>query len=93
MNLQGWSIPEPRLPEMRVPSEGEIAAGYQGNMWIATKGNWKLEVVWRGDQGKFLCRTFRIDDPENPAESRAFDYPHEVVDWIGVWLTQLARVV
>lgn len=82
---------EPRLPEMRVPDESELAT-YQGELWIATKGHWKLEVRWRGDHGKFLCRAVRVDDPQNPAEARTFDYPHEVVDWIGSWGTRLGNV-
>jgi len=90
VNLRGWRMSEPRLPEMRVPTEGEVGT-YRGELWLATKGDWKLEVLWRGDHGKFLCRAVRVDDPDNPAASRTFDYPHEVVDWIGVWTTQLAK--
>jgi hypothetical protein len=92
VSLQGgWTVPESRLPEMRVPSDDELAQGYRGDIWIASKGDWKIEVVWRGDQGKFLCRSVHADEPDNPRESRTFDYPHEVVDWIGVWSTQLVR--
>lgn len=82
---------EPRLPEMRTPSPQEVATGYRGDMWMATKGDWKLEVVWRGDEAKFHCRTSRISDPAKPVELRSFDYPHEVVDWIGIWSAQLVR--
>ena len=76
---------------MTIPTDAELAAGYKGERWLATKGDWKLEVVWRGDHAKYLCLTARISHPDNPVESRSFDYPHEVNDWIGVWGAQLAR--
>ena len=91
VTLNGWHMGEPRLPEMTIPTADELAAGYGGERWMATKGDWKIEVVWRGDHAKYLCRTSRISDPENPMEARTFTYPHEVVDWIGVWGAQLAR--
>ena len=92
INLKGWRMGEPRLPEMTLPTDEELAAGYEGELWMATKGDWKLEVVWRGDYAKYRCQAVRFSDPDNPAESRTFDYPHEVVDWISVWNMQLVGV-
>jgi len=91
VSLKGWSMGESRLPEMTVPTPKELARGYQGELWMAVKGDWKLEVCWRGDHAKFNCQAVRLSAPENPMESRAFDYPHEVIDWIGIWGAQLAR--
>lgn len=92
MSLNGWAMGEPRLPEMTVPTDEERETGCRGELWMATKGDWKLEVVWRGDHAKYLCRTVRLSDRDNPVEARTFDYPHEVVDWIGMWGAQLTRV-
>lgn len=86
----GWSSSDPGLPEMSLPTEEELVAGYEGRLWRAQKGSWTLEVLWRGDTAKFFCQVLRA--PENePRESRAFDYPHEVVAWLGVWFAQLVE--
>lgn len=89
--LKGWATDDPRLPEMSLPTFEELEEGYEGETWSATKGDWGLKVRWRGDHAKFLCEATRLSNPGDPAESRTFDYPHEVVDWISVWATQLVR--
>jgi hypothetical protein len=75
---------------MAVPTAEELAEGYAGCLWMARKGPWTLEVRWRGDLAKFFCRLLREDESE-PREARTFDYPHEVVEWVGTWFAQLAR--
>ncbi|GAG23398.1 unnamed protein product, partial [marine sediment metagenome] len=65
-------------------------AGYNGVAWTATKLGWRLQVLWRGDQAKFYCRAGRIGE-DDVREARLFDYPHEVVEWMGRWFTQLAQ--
>jgi hypothetical protein len=75
---------------MSLPTEEETVQGYEGHLWTARKGPWALEVRWRGDTAKFLCRLLR-EAEEGPREVRTFDYPHEVVEWVGIWFAQLAR--
>ena len=87
----GWAISEPRLPEMRVPSEDELAAGYRGETWSASKGPWTLNVVWAGDQGKFWCSAMHTESPTEPREMTSLDYPHEVIEWLGTWNARVAR--
>lgn len=86
----GWTAREPALPEMTLPSAEELADGYEGVLWEARGAPWVLEVRWRGDRRKFLCRALR-EDEETPRSDRALDYPHEVVEWLQVWLTQIAH--
>lgn len=92
LDLPGWETNLPGLMEMRVPSEEERAE-YQGDLWTATRDGWRLQVLWRGDHGRYLCKAIRLEEPEEPAESRVFDYPHEVVDWITVWVGHIDKRV
>lgn len=92
VDLKGWEVNLPGLPEMRVPTPAEVEEGYRGVLWRASKTTWNLDVVWRGDLGRYLCRAVRLEEPDDPAESRVFDYPHEVVDWISVWVAHLDKV-
>lgn len=86
----GWSSEYTGVPDMNVPTPDELKAGYEGEIWIATRGKQRLEVRWRGDHAKYLCRVY-LDaaDKESPAESRTFDYPHEVINWLGLWFQNI----
>jgi len=87
----GWSSDHLGLPEMTLPTESDLAGGYEGDMWIGKKQSWSLEVRWRGDQAKFHCHTFKAPE-EAPREAKVFDYPHEVVEWLSLWFAQLMNV-
>ena len=89
--LPGWVSEDRGLPEMTLPTAGDIEAGYEGDVWTATKRSWKLEVRWRGDQARYHCRTFK-EGEEAPREAKVFEYPHEVVEWMSLWFAQLANV-
>jgi hypothetical protein len=91
VTLDGWEMEDPCLPEMRVPTREEIEAGYEGVRWSARKKGWALEVVWRGDRGKYVCRSLQSDDEDHVFEECSFDYPHEVVEWVGTWVAQVGR--
>jgi len=83
---EGWTSSDPGLPDLTVPTEQELANGYEGETWTATRGQQKLEVRWRCNHGAYLCRVFLdLEDEENPHEARTFDYPHEVLDWLARW--------
>lgn len=75
---------------MRAPTREEMEVGYEGARWRARKGGWTLEVHWRGDRAKYVCCVLR-DGEDEPREARIFDYPHEIVEWVGLWFAQLAR--
>ena len=64
---------------------------YEGTSWKARKGSWALEVRWRGDHALFVCRAVKDGNEESPMEHRTFTYPHEVVEWLGIWFTQLTK--
>ena len=68
--LPGWVSEDRGLPEMTLPTAGDIEAGYEGDVWTATKRSWKLEVRWRGDQARYQCA---IEKPqhEDQIEHRA----------------------
>jgi hypothetical protein len=76
---------------MTLPTPAEIDAGYTGDLWSATKLSWQLQVLWRGDIGKYRCRVVKDDEGGRPREDRTFDYPHEVVEWLGECFTRLAQ--
>lgn len=76
---------------MTLPTPTDVEAGYEGDTWLAKKGFWRLEVRWRGDHAKFHCRTFKVDEEES-REARAFEYPHEIIEWMSLWFAQLANV-
>ena len=86
----GWTSSDPGLPEME-PVSPEKREGYMGTSWVGRKGSWQLEVRWRGDQALFICRAVKDGNEESPMEHRTFSYPHEVVEWLGIWFSQLAR--
>jgi len=86
----GWRSSDPGLPEM-LPVAPDEREGYEGVAWRATKGSWQLEVRWRGDHGLFVCRAVKDGAEENPMEHRTFPYPHEVVEWLGIWFAQLVK--
>lgn len=72
------------------PDATELEQGYEGVLWTAHRGNQKLEVRWMGNHAKYLCRVFLVpQDDENPTESRVFDYPHEVLQWLGIWFQNM----
>lgn len=86
----GWETPFTGIPDMTVPTEEELAQGYTGALWYAERGNQRLELRWMGKQGKYICRVYLTQtDLENPHESVTFDYPHEVLDWVMMWLQNL----
>lgn len=75
---------------MLIPSQAELDAGYEGDLWAATRQDQKLEVRWRGDHGKYLCRVYlNSENEEEPTEARTFDYPHEVINWLGLWFQNI----
>jgi len=87
----GWSSEDAGIPDMTVPTPAELEAGYEGDLWVATRTNQRLEVRWRGDHGKYLCRVYldAAADDEAPTEARTFDYPHEVINWLGLWFQNI----
>jgi hypothetical protein len=86
----GWNSRYAGLPEMALPTRAELDAGYEGDLWSAAKLSWRIDVIWRGDLGKYRCAAVKDEDEDNPREARTFDYPHEVVEWLGQWFTRLA---
>lgn len=87
----GWSSDQAGLPEMTLPTRADIEAGYDGDLWTASKRSWRLEIRWRGDHAMYHCRAFRVGD-DRYREARSFEYPHEVVDWMSIWFAQLTNV-
>lgn len=88
---KGWTSGTQGIPDLSYPTEVELKAGYEGESWTGTNGAWTLEIMWRGDHAKYLCRALCRDERENPQESRTFNYPHEVVEWLEKWFTHLGR--
>ena len=75
---------------MNCPDPKELEEGYNGVLWTAHRGDQMLEVRWVGTHAKYFCRVFLApEDRENPTESRTFDYPHEVIDWLGMWFQNM----
>jgi len=87
----GWSSRQAGLPEISIPTQAERDAGYVGDVWIARKLSWRIEVVWRGDIGRFRCRVIKNEEVDRPRDDRMFDYPHEVVEWVGNCFARLAQ--
>lgn len=82
----GWTSSDKGLPDMSCPDPEELKDGYVGVLWTAHRGDQTLEVRWMGNHAKYFCRVFMTpEDRENPAESRTFAYPHEVLDWLAMW--------
>jgi len=85
----GWASSDPGLPDMAWPDDG-VEAGYQGELWTATRGTQRIEVRWMGNHANYVCRVFlKYGDDENPAESRTFHYPHEIIDWMAMWFQNM----
>lgn len=75
---------------MSYPTPEELEGGYHGILWTAHRGLERLEVRWMGNHAKYFCRVFfKGSDNENPTESRTFDYPHEVIDWLAKWFQNM----
>ena len=96
VNLEGWHMPVKMLPEMCAPSQD---AQRTSSSWSATKGPWLLEVRWVPGSAHFACRNTRADvAPDTVSETvdyhvmdqREFRYPHEVIQWIGIWSLRIS---
>ena len=88
---KGWTSTGRGVPDLSRPTEAELKAGYEAEAWTATNGDWTLEILWHGNHAKYLCRVICRQATENPEESRTFNYPHEVVEWLEKWFTHLGR--
>jgi hypothetical protein len=61
--------------------------------WKAVKphpvGTYFLTITWVSRAAKYLCE-HREGDAE-VRESRAYSYPHEVVDWLRRWVNRIEK--
>lgn len=70
---------------MRPMEEGE-ETNLEVDYWAAVKGGWKLDIRWLPSTCRYHCRVFHNGTLEGDAQ---FDYPHEVVEWLGKHFTAL----
>lgn len=74
------------LPDMRLADSGGTSEDdvWQASTMVGDK-HYVLDVGWWPHNKKYVCRIVLNRDWEQPQEVRTFDYPHEVVTWIGQW--------
>ena len=80
---EGWVCRYPGIPDMDAP------AGF----WKAVKpdpvATFWLKILWVPSAAKYLCEHWVGD--EEPREARTFNYPHEVVEWLQMWVNRIER--
>jgi hypothetical protein len=59
--------------------------------WMATRTikdqDHILTVTWNPEGCQYVC-SYTVED-SSPKDLQAFDYPHEVVGWVGSWYRKL----
>jgi hypothetical protein len=53
--------------------------------WTASSSRHSLSVTWRPDLAQYVCEA-RMGT--SVLEARFNTYPHEVLEWLRVWLTR-----
>ena len=86
----GWNSSDAGLPDLSFPLEMDDPE-YEGELWSATKLSWQLKIRWMGNHAKYHCWVLQHENEDEPREALTFDYPHEVVDWLGKWFAHLAQ--
>lgn len=80
----------PGLPDMRLADDGGTT---ENDVWQAStsvgEDHYVLDVGWWPHNKKYVCRLVLNRNWDQPQEVRTFDYPHEIVAWIGQWFKKL----
>lgn len=86
---EGWTALQAVVPTMYLP-ENEPEDPWQVSTTIK-EDVFLLDLEWWPLQNRYIGRVVVNQNWEQPRETKALDYPHEVILWVTHWFQVLQR--